>query len=124
MPAKRFAQAIVLLNGLTYLAVGAALLLAPEWFFANVGNLYEGTLRQQAQAFVEGSQPKNPKRLELLEPKFRQVIQSGRATAVAAPDAESQRVLAALQSIDPRWHRVLEAGGLVLMLPGNTQPGI
>ena len=40
MPAKalRFAQTIALLNGLTYLAVGAALLLAPEWFFANVGN--------------------------------------------------------------------------------------
>ena len=93
-------------------------------YFANVGNLYEGTLRQQAQAFVEGSQPENPKRLELLEPKFRQVIESGRATAVAAPDAESQRVLAALQSIDPRWHRVLEAGGLVLMLPSDTQPGI
>jgi hypothetical protein len=93
-------------------------------YFANVGNLYEGTLRQQAQAFVEGSRPENPKRLELLEPKFRQVIESGRATAVAAPDAESQRVLAALQSIDPRWHRVLEAGGLVLMLPSNTQPGI
>ena len=36
--ALRFAQAIVLLNGLTYLAVGAALLLAPEWFFANIGN--------------------------------------------------------------------------------------
>src|SRR5258708_7019201 len=38
MPAKRFAQAIVLRKGLTYLAVGAALLLAPEWFFANIGN--------------------------------------------------------------------------------------
>lgn len=34
----RFAQVVVLLNGLTYLAVGAALLLAPEWFFANIGN--------------------------------------------------------------------------------------
>ncbi len=34
----RFAQAVVLLNGLTYLAVGAALLFVPEWFFANVGN--------------------------------------------------------------------------------------
>lgn len=41
MPAAktlRFAQAVVLLNGLTYLAVGAALLLAPEWFFANIGD--------------------------------------------------------------------------------------
>src|SRR5207253_6187157 len=28
-------------------------------YFANVGNLYEGTLRQQAQAFVEGSRPEN-----------------------------------------------------------------
>ena len=36
--ALRFAQAVVLLNGLTYLGVGAALLLAPEWFFANIGN--------------------------------------------------------------------------------------
>ncbi len=36
--ALRFAQAIVLLNGLTYLAVGAALLVTPEWFFANIGN--------------------------------------------------------------------------------------
>ena len=36
--ALRFAQAVVLLNGVTYLAVGAALLLAPEWFFANIGN--------------------------------------------------------------------------------------
>jgi hypothetical protein len=34
----RFAQVMVLLNGVTYLAVGAALLLAPEWFFANIGN--------------------------------------------------------------------------------------
>ena len=93
-------------------------------YFANVGNLYEGMLRQQAQAFVEENRPGNPKRLELLEPKFRQVIESGRATAVAAPEAESQRVLAALQSIDPRWHRVLEAGGLVLMLPSNTKPEI
>ena len=36
--ALRFAQAVVLLNGLTYLGVGAALLVAPEWFFANIGN--------------------------------------------------------------------------------------
>jgi len=88
-------------------------------YFANVGNAQEGMLRQQAQAFVEGSRPENPKRLQLLEPKFRQVIESGRANAVAAPEPESERVLAALQSIDPRWHRVLEAGGLVLMLPAD-----
>ena len=76
-------------------------------------------LRQQAQAFVEENQPKNPKRLELMESKFREAIQSGRANAVAAPESESQRVLATLKSIDPGWHRVLEAGGLVLMLPAN-----
>jgi hypothetical protein len=91
-------------------------------YFANVGNPQEGTLRQQAQAFVEGSRPENPKRLELLEPKFRQVMETGRANAVAAPESESARVLAALQSINPGWHRVLEAGGLVLMLPGKTEP--
>ena len=93
-------------------------------YFANVGNLYEGIVRQQAQAFVEGSRPENPKRLELLEPKFRQVIETGRADAVAVPESESERVLVTLKSIDPGWHRVLEAGGLVLMLPGNTQPEI
>jgi hypothetical protein len=37
-PGLRFAQVVVLLNGATYLAVGAALLFAPEWFFANIGN--------------------------------------------------------------------------------------
>jgi hypothetical protein len=93
-------------------------------YFANAGNSQEGMLRQQAQAFVEGSRPENPKRLELLEPNFRQLIETGRANAVAAPASESQRVLATLKSIDPGWHRVLEAGGLVLMLPGNTQPEI
>ena len=88
-------------------------------YFANARNPQEGMLRQQAQAFVEGTQPANPKRLELLEPKFREVIETGRANAVAAPKSESQRVLTALQSIDPGWHRVLEAGGLVLMLPAK-----
>ncbi len=34
----RFAQAVVLLNGVSYVAIGVLLLLAPEWFFANVGN--------------------------------------------------------------------------------------
>ena len=44
----RFARAVLLLNGLFYLATGLALLLAPEWFFANVGTFapfnrhYEG----------------------------------------------------------------------------------
>ena len=78
--------------------------------------------RRQAQAFVEGDHSQNPKRVAMLEPKFRQVIETGRANAVAVPESESQRVLATLKSIDPDWHRVLEAGGLVLMLPGNTEP--
>jgi hypothetical protein len=89
-------------------------------YFANAGNPDEGELRYQAQAFVAGS--RNAQRLSGLEPKFRQVIETGRANAVAAPESESQRVLATLKSIDPGWHRVLEAGGLVLMLPGRTEP--
>ena len=88
-------------------------------YFANVGNPQEGTLRARAQRFVEGG--KNPNEVQLATP-FRQVIESGRANAVATPDSESARVLATLQSISPSWHRVLEAGGLVLMLPGDTAP--
>jgi hypothetical protein len=53
---------------------------------------------------------------------FRLVIQSGCTNAVAVAEPESARVLATLQSIDPRWHRVLEAGGLVLMLPDGAVP--
>ena len=34
----RFVQAVVLLNGVSYALVGVALLFAPEWFFANIGN--------------------------------------------------------------------------------------
>jgi hypothetical protein len=86
-------------------------------YFSNAGNAQEGILRGQAQAFVEGYS--NPKQLQLLEPKFRQVIETGRANAVAVPESESEMVLATLQSIDSRWHRVLEAGGLVLFLPGK-----
>jgi hypothetical protein len=86
-------------------------------YFANAGNPEEGVLRRQAQSFIESYDSGNAKRLELLEPKFRQVIETGRANAVAVPESESQRVLATLQSIDPSWHRVLEAGGLVLLLP-------
>ena len=89
-------------------------------YFANAGNPVEGNLRNQAQAFVAGSG--NAQRLLGLEPKFRRVIETGRANAVAAPESESQRVLATLKSIDPGWHRVLEAGGLVLILPGRTEP--
>ena len=91
-------------------------------YFANAGNPEEGVLRRQAQAFVEGDHSQNPKRVAMLELKFRQVIETGRANAVAVPESESQSVLATLKSINPDWHRVLEAGGLVLMLPGNTEP--
>jgi hypothetical protein len=89
-------------------------------YFANAGNPEEGILRRQAQSFIEDDS-RNAKQLELLEPKFRQVIETGRANAVAVPESESQRVLAILQSIEPSWHRVLEAGGLVLLLPGNNE---
>ena len=87
------------------------------YYFANAGNPDEGILRRQAQVFIEGDNSENSKRLQLFEPKFRQVIETGRANAVAVPQSQSQRVLATLQSIDPGWHRVLEAGGLVLLLP-------
>jgi hypothetical protein len=86
-------------------------------YFANAGNPEEGSLRNQAAAFIEGGRPGNPERVKGLELEFRKVIETGRANAVAVPDSESQRVLATLKSIDPRWHRVLRAGGLVLLLP-------
>jgi hypothetical protein len=35
--------------------------------------------RRQVQAFIEQDRSDDPKRLQLLEPKFRQVIQTGRA---------------------------------------------
>jgi hypothetical protein len=91
-------------------------------YFTNAGNPTEGKLRRQAQVFIERDNSENSKRLQLFEPKFRQVIATGRANAVAVPQSQSQRVLATLQSIDPSWHRVLEAGGLVLMLPGESTP--
>jgi hypothetical protein len=91
-------------------------------YFANAGNAEEGSLRRQAQAFVEGDKSGNPQRLRSLEPKFRKVIETGRANAVATPESEGDRVLATLKSIEPGWHRVLEAGGLVLMLPSNVEP--
>jgi len=93
-------------------------------YFANAGNPDEGILRAKAQAFVEGDKSGNLQRLRLLEPEFRRVIETGRANAVAAPESESERVLATLKSIDPGWHRLLEAGGLVLLLPSNAQPEI
>lgn len=89
-------------------------------YFANVGNPNEGNLRRQAQAFVEEQKNNDPKRLEWLADRFRIVIQSGRANAIAVPESESARVLTTLQSFDPSWHRVLEAGGLVLVLPNET----
>jgi Family of unknown function (DUF6077) len=91
-------------------------------YFANAGNPEEGILRSQAQAFVEPQETNDPKHIQWLAAQFRIVIESGRANAVAVPESESARVLTVLQSIDPGWHRVLEAGGLVLMLPRNAQP--
>jgi hypothetical protein len=90
-------------------------------YFRNAGNPKEGNLRRQAQVFVEGENNDNPKRMEWLAARFRLVIESGRANAVAAPGSESARVLTTLRSINPGWHRVLEAGGLVLMLPGDSE---
>jgi hypothetical protein len=91
-------------------------------YFANAGNPEEGDLRRHAQAFIEEDQSGNPERLQSLEPEFRQVIETGRANAVAVPESESERVLATLKTIDPGWHRVLEAGGLVLLLPAQSTP--
>ena len=88
-------------------------------YFTNAGNPAEGKLRRQAQVFIEKDNSDNFRRLSLFEPKFRQVIETSRANAVAVPESQSQRVLATLQSIDPDWHRVLDAGGLVLLLPGR-----
>ncbi len=91
-------------------------------YFANAGNPEEGNLRSQAEAFISGDRAFNPDRLKSLEPRFRQIIETGRANAVAVPESESERVLTRLKSIDDGWHRVLEADGLVLMLPGQSAP--
>jgi len=90
-------------------------------YFANAGNPEEGNLRNQAAAFVVGERLGSPERVKASELKFRKVIETGRANAVAVPEPQSERVLATLKSIDPGWHRVLEAGGLVLMLPGPAE---
>jgi hypothetical protein len=91
-------------------------------YFTNAGNPQEGVRRLGAQRFVEGEKTQKPLRTAMFAAAFRDVIRSGRANAVAAPESESTRVLTALQSIDPGWHRVLEAGGLVLMLPNGAAP--
>lgn len=92
-------------------------------YFTNAGNTAEGNLRGQAELFVKEDKVPNARRIELVRPAFEEVIKSGRANAVAVPESQEARVLAALQSIDPGWHRVLEAGGLVLMLPKNIELG-
>jgi hypothetical protein len=89
-------------------------------YFANAGNPEEGHLRNQAEGFINGERMAGAERLKSFEPKFRLVVETGRANAIAAPKSESRRVLATLKSIDPGWHRVLEAGGLVLMLPDKN----
>ena len=90
-------------------------------YFSNAGKGQEGALRRMAQAFVEGEKGSDRERNAALARSFATVVTSGRATALAVPNGESQRVLAALQTIDPRWHRVLDAGGLVLIVPGAGQ---
>jgi hypothetical protein len=91
-------------------------------YFANAGNPEEGNLRNQAASFIGREPLGSPDRVKTLELKFRKVIESGRANAVAVPESESQRVLSTLKSIDPGWHRVLGVGGLVLLLPGAAEP--
>jgi len=91
-------------------------------YFANASNAEEGILRREAQAFIEENPPENATRRQVLEPRFREVIETGRANAVAVPKSESDRVLSTLKSIDAGWYQVLEAGGLVLMLHGNSAP--
>ena len=91
------------------------------YYFANAGNPEEGNLRNQAAAFIAEERLGSPERVKASELKFRKVIETGRANAVAVPESESQRVLTTLKSIDPGWHRVLEAGGLVLMVPGPAE---
>jgi hypothetical protein len=88
-------------------------------YFANAGNPEEGKLRNQAAAFIEGGRLGSPERVKGLELEFRKVIETRRANAVAVPESESQRVLETLKSIDPGWHSVLRAGGLVLLLPSQ-----
>jgi len=45
---NRFPRVMLVLNGVIYIGIGVALILAPEWFFTNIGNFppfnrhYEG----------------------------------------------------------------------------------
>jgi hypothetical protein len=91
-------------------------------YFTNAGNSREGLRRREAQVFVQGANTADPKRLKWLADHFRVVIESGRANAVAVPASQSARVLATLRAIDPGWHQVVEAGGLVLMSPNGATP--
>lgn len=92
-------------------------------YFANAGKPEEGSLRRMAQAYVEGEEATTTARKAALARSFETVVTSGRATAIALAVSESARVLATLQRIDPRWHRVLEAGGLVLIVPDAPVAG-
>ena len=80
-------------------------------YFANAGNPDEGNLRLRAQAFVEEEKSANDRTLSSFGTGIRRLIESGRANAVAVPESQSDRVLTTLKSINPKWHRVLEAGG-------------
>src|SRR5206468_7816470 len=62
-------------------------------YFANAGNPEEGNLRNQAAAFVVGERLGSPERVKASELKFRKVIETGRANAVAVPEPQSERVL-------------------------------
>ena len=59
-------------------------------YFANAGNPEEGNLRNQAAAFIVGEQIGSPDRVKALELKFRKVIETGRANAVAVPESEAK----------------------------------
>src|SRR5205814_2108587 len=53
-------------------------------YFANSGNPEEGSLRNQAAAFIGGERLGSPARVKALELKVRQVVESDRADGVAA----------------------------------------
>lgn len=86
-------------------------------YFANAGKGREGALRRMAQAYVEGEKTTNKRRAAALLRSFETIVKSDSVTAIAVPAAQSARVMTTLRRVDPRWRRVLEAGGLVLLLP-------